>query len=74
MAVNKVDTLQVLAERCFTRAGDTIFVPPPYCFFYIIISMNIQENRKDDNFETYDFLWILSALYHLRVLVRDFWP
>ena len=24
-----------------------------------IISMIIIENRKDDNFETYDFLWIL---------------
>ena len=43
----------------FTRAVDTIFVPPLYCCFCSIISMNILENRKDDNFETYDFLWIL---------------
>ena len=24
-----------------------------------IITMNILENRKDDDFESYDFLWIL---------------
>ena len=51
------------AGRCFTRAGDTIFVLPPYCFFYSIISMNIFENRKDGNFESYDFLWILWILF-----------
>ena len=45
---------------CFTRASDTIFVAPPHCYFYsIIFIMNILENRTDDNFETYDFLWIL---------------
>ena len=52
-------TLRVSAERCFTRAGDTIFVSSPYCCFYSIIAMNILENREDDDFESYDFLWIL---------------
>jgi len=27
-------TLKVSTERCLTRAGDTIFVPSPYCFLY----------------------------------------
>ena len=49
----------VSVERYFTRAGDTILVPLPYCYIYSIISMIIFENRKDDNFKSYDFLWIL---------------
>ena len=51
--------MKVSAESCFTRAGGTIFVPTPCCCSYSIISINILENDKDGNFETYDFLWIL---------------
>ena len=52
IAVNKVDTLRRFRQkRSFTRAVDTIFVPPSYCCFYSIIFVNILENRKDDNFE-----------------------
>ena len=43
----------------FTRAGDTIFVLPPNCCLSSFVSMNMRENRKDDNLETYDFLRIL---------------
>ena len=58
-------TLKVSPERYFRRTGDTIFVPPLYCCFYVysFTSMNILENRKDDNFESYDFLWILWTLF-----------
>ena len=39
-------TLKVSTERRFTRAGNTIFVPPPSCCFSRIISMNILENQR----------------------------
>ena len=58
-------TRKVLAERRFKRVGDTIFVPPPCCSFYSIISINVLENRKGDKIKIYDFLWKYGFLFGL---------